>query len=324
MELSTTAKLRVGEWCVDTVLGEMTRDDKTVRLEPRTLRLLLCLAERAGQIVSADDLLLHVWSGVVVTPDSVYQAIASLRKLLGDDPKQPAYIVTMPRQGYRMVAPVGPWTSEAAPAPDAAVVAPSGKTSAEASRKVTRKASRSRVAAMAVACIVAAFGIGLWLQNSFANGHGTFPSAAAGPGPAAQYRNSIAVLPFLDLTEEMGREIFADGMAEELIDRLSRIPGYKVPSPASSFYFKGKHVPVADIGKQLGVNYVLSGSVRSSGTTLRVAARLIQADNGFIIWSETYDRPVDDLLKVQEDIAGAVANALKGMIEGSAPHPKSS
>jgi TolB-like protein len=222
----------------------------------------------------------------------------------------------MPRQGYRMVALVGPWASEPVAAPAAAVAAPSGKTS--------HKTSRSRVAAMAMACIAAAFGIGLWLQNSFANGHGSFLVPAAGPGHAVQYRNSIAVLPFLDLTEGMGREIFADGMAEELIDRLSRIPGYKVPSPASSFYFKGKHVPVADIGKQLGVNYVLSGSVRSSGTTLRVAARLIQADNGFIIWSETYDRPVDDLLKVQEDIAGAVANALKGMIEGSIPHPKSS
>lgn len=316
MEPSTIAKLRVGEWCVDTALGEMTRGDKTVRLDPRTLRLLLCLAERTGEIVSADDLLHHVWPGVVVTPDSVYQAIASLRKLLGDDPKQPTYIVTMPRQGYRMVAPVGPWASEPVAAPEAAVVAPSVKTS--------HKTSRSRAAAMAMACIAAAFGIGLWLQNSFANGHDSFAFVAAGPGHAAQYRNSIAVLPFLDLTEEMGREIFADGMAEELIDRLSRIPGYKVPSPASSFYFKGKHVPVADIGKQLGVNYVLSGSVRSSGTTLRVTARLIQADNGFIIWSETYDRPVGDLLKVQEDIAGAVAKALKGMIDSGTPNLKSS
>src|SRR4051812_20011922 len=101
MEKSTTAKIRVGAWNVDPVLCQMTREGETVRLEPRALRLLLCLAEHAGDIVSADDLLIHVWPGVVVTPDSVYQAIAGLRRLLGDDPKQASYIVTVPRQGYR-------------------------------------------------------------------------------------------------------------------------------------------------------------------------------------------------------------------------------
>jgi TolB-like protein len=126
--------------------------------------------------------------------------------------------------------------------------------------------------------------------------------------------SSVAVLPFLDLTAGMKEEEFADGMTEELIDKLSKVRGLRVPAPTSSFYFKGKQITVADIAKSLGVAYVLDGSVRKSGTTLRVAARLIRADNGYIVWSETYDRPFEDKLWVQDEIAGEVTKALRTSI----------
>ena len=103
-------------------------------------------------------------------------------------------------------------------------------------------------------------------------------------------------------------------MTEELIDKLSKVRGLRVPAPTSSFYFKGKQITVADIAKSLGVAYVLDGSVRKSGTTLRVAARLIRADNGYIVWSETYDRPFEDKLWVQDEIAGEVTKALRTSI----------
>ncbi len=123
------------------------------------------------------------------------------------------------------------------------------------------------------------------------------------------------MLPFLDLTDGMKEEEFADGMTEELIDKLSQIPGFRVPAAVSSFYFKDKKAPLAEIAKTLGVAYVLDGSVRKSGARLRVAARLVRADNGYVIWSETYDRPFVDKLLVQEDIAGEVAKALQASIE---------
>ena len=132
---------------------------------------------------------------------------------------------------------------------------------------------------------------------------------------AAPPQKSIAVLPFLDLTEGMKEEEFADGMTEELIDKLSKIPDFRVPPPTSSFYYKGKQMPVADIAKSLGVAYVLDGSVRKSGPRLRVAARLVRADRGYVVWSETYDRAFDDRLMVQDDIAGEVTKALKSSIE---------
>src|SRR5438132_4167589 len=120
MEHQTNTTLRIGAWCVNPASGQISRDGEACRVEVRTIRLLMCLAEHAGEVVSIDDLLTHVWSGIVVAPDSVYQAVASLRRLLGDDPKQPAYIATVPRLGYRMVAEVGPWSDQAvAPWPDA-------------------------------------------------------------------------------------------------------------------------------------------------------------------------------------------------------------
>ncbi len=294
METSAAAKLRVGAWCVDPAVGEIGRDGVTVRLDQRTMRLLLCLAGRPGELVSADDLLSQVWPGVIVTPDSVYQAIASLRRVLGDDPKQPGYIVTVPRQGYRLVADVRPWSEPAAQPAPPRPAAPSN-------------ASRSRLVFLLTACIPIVVGIVFWLHNTLANE----PRPAT---PAAATQKSIAVLPFADLTEGMRNETFADGMTEELIYRISKIPGMKVPAPSATFYYKDKQMAVADVAGKLGVVYILDGSVRKSGNTLRVTARLMKADNGFIIWSETYDKPVDDLLMVQDDIAEAVTKALKTTI----------
>src|SRR5258706_1331417 len=105
----STKPLRIGDWRVDPASGQISKDGETARLEVRTLRLLLCLAERQGEVVSIDDLLNQAWAGVIVSPDSVYQAVTSLRRQLGDDSKQPTYIGTVPRLGYRMVATVGPW-----------------------------------------------------------------------------------------------------------------------------------------------------------------------------------------------------------------------
>jgi transcriptional activator of cad operon len=287
MDRPTAIPLRIGAWCVNPASGQISRAGETVRMEARTLRLLLCLAERAGEVVSIDELLDQVWSGVVVTQDSVYQAVASLRRQLGDDAKEPAYIATVPRLGYRMVASVTPWTDEP--------VSPA-------------TGRRPRLLAIGAAvCVALALAFLLYAKVLY------IPRAAATAGAP---QKSVAVLPFLDLTsQKMDEEYFADGMTEELIDKLSKIPGLRVPAPTSSFYFKGKKLTVADIARSLGVAYVLDGSVRKSSATLRVAARLIRANDGYVVWSETYDRPYEDKLAVQDEIAGDVAKALSASIK---------
>ena len=146
-------------------------------------------------------------------------------------------------------------------------------------------------------------------------------AAAAAVAPAPELK-SVAVLPFVDLTEGMPHEEFADGMAEEIINRLNTVPGYRVPAPTSTFYFKNKNVPVADIARALRVAFVADGSVRRSGPTVRVAVRLIRADGADVIWSDTYDRPWNDVLRLQDDIAGTAAQAITRSIEARANPPR--
>src|SRR6266436_3845471 len=128
---------------------------------------------------------------------------------------------------------------------------------------------------------------------------------------------SVAVLPFADMSEKHDQEYFSDGLAEELIDVLTRIPDLRVPARTSSFSFKGKATTVGEIAHALGVTHVLEGSVRKSGEHLRIATQLVRADNGFHLWSQTYDRAVRDIFAVQDDIAHAVAEQLKITLLGA-------
>jgi TolB-like protein/DNA-binding winged helix-turn-helix (wHTH) protein len=296
--------LRIGDWSVNQTTGQIVRGQESFRLEARTLRLLLCLAERPGQIISIDDLLTRVWPDVTVSPDSVYQAIASLRRQLGDDPRQPTYIATVPRIGYQMVASVSPLP---VPTTDAA----QGSVAAQTSPHPPRVLNTSHTRRKAVVPAVIAVALCLVLLAGF-----LIHSRAANNNPAAlsaipvQTQKSIAVLPFLDLTQGMKEEEFADGMTEELIDKLAKVPGLRVPPPTSSFVYKGKQVPIAEIARSLGVAFILDGSVRKDGTWVRIATRLVRADNGYVAWSETYDRPFKDILAIQDDIANAVTKAL--------------
>lgn len=310
MDPSACEALNIGEWRVDPALGQLSRNGETVRLEARTLRLLLYLASHPGDVVSIDQLLDHVWSGVVVTPDSVYQAVTSLRRLLGDDARQPTYIATVPRLGYRMVAAVStcldpsgldPSTRQAETPAPAAVAGASIAIPSPPRAAGRRIAAPIWGAAMVLAAVLAA-------SLFWFGGPHTTSATLADP-------RSVAVLPFLDLTtQEMTEEYFADGMTEELINKLSKLRGLKVPGATASFYYKGKQLPLSKIAKSLGVAYVVDGSIRKSGPTIRVSVRLVRAQDGYVRWSDTYDRPADDRLKIQEEIATAVADSLRTSI----------
>jgi TolB-like protein/DNA-binding winged helix-turn-helix (wHTH) protein len=273
------------------------------------MRLLLCLADQAGEVVSIDDLLNAAWPGVTVSQDSVYQAVASLRRLLGDDPKQPVYIETVPRLGYRMVATVGPWEAQSAVQTGSSAVSDSEHPMPPIKDVATpgpNRRARFMWAAGAALClmVVVAFLFAGKVRNT------NPPTSRAVPRPL----DSIAVLPFHDLTEEMTQAPFADGMTVELIDKLSKIPGLRVHAPMSSSSLKGTQSTIAGMAKMLGVAYVLDGSVRKSGDRLRIVARLIHAEDEYVVWSETYDRPFDDILRVQDDIAREVTKALRASI----------
>jgi len=290
MDSPDLTPIHIGDWIVHPATGQIVRGSESLRLEARALRLLLCLAERAPQVVSIDELLSRVWPDVTVSPDSVYQVVATLRRQLGDDSRQPTYIATVPRLGYQMLAAV---TSEPAVLPPvAAASAPSP--------------SRFRFAWLVpVLLLCIALVSAIILQGRISR-----RAPAATPVIPALLQPSIAVLPFLDLTPGMQEEEFADGMTEELIDKLAQVPGLHVPPPTSSFVYKGKQIPIAQIARALGVVYILDGSVRKDSTRIRVATRLVRADSGYVLWSATYDRPFKDILVIQDDIASSATRAL--------------
>jgi transcriptional activator of cad operon len=279
-------QIQIGDWRVDPAAGLISRGDDIVQLEARTLRLLLYLAKKPGQVVSIDELLDEVWPGVTVTPDSVYQAVASLRRQLGDDPKRPRYIANVPRLGYRMVAKVGAQEAEGAqrrkPRDIAWIALP--------------------VALLGLVAITVAWG----------------PMRVAAPSvAAAPVAIKVGVLPFLDMTDAMDQEVFTDNLTEDIIDRLSRTEGLSTPGPRSSFALKGQGLSAADAARKLGVDLVVDGSVRKVGETNRFTVRLLRADTGFVIWSGSYDATAASLDDVQLEIARKVALAAREPVPGT-------
>jgi TolB-like protein/DNA-binding winged helix-turn-helix (wHTH) protein/Tfp pilus assembly protein PilF len=273
---------RVGEWRVDPDLAELSRDGQTIRLEPRTMRLLLCLAAHAGRVVDVQQLLDEVWPNVVVTQSSVYQAILQLRRILGDDSEHPSYIENVPRRGYRLIAPVAPCDAPTAATTDAAAVA-------QDLTQLTIRSVGAEQPAGSKAC------------------HAVWQNAEKVPAP----EKSIAVLPFSNLSSDQENEYFGDGLAEEILNALSHIPELHVAARGSSFSFKNKGVNVSEIAERLGVVTVLEGSVRRAADRLRITVQLVDAKTGFHLWSERFDRRLSDIFEIQDEIAGAIAQRLK-------------
>lgn len=288
--------LRVGDWQIDPVAGQISRTGETVRVEARTLKLLLVLAKRPGETISIDELLEHVWAGVVVAPDSVYQAVATLRRLLGDDPKQPRYIATVPRLGYRMIAAVVEDSEKVEGSP-----ATPNLRGPEALRLPDKPVRSRRPAAIIGAVLV---GLG------FITGLIFLRAADFSAGPRNVSQLSVGVAPFVDLTPTMDQDQLADEMTEGVADRLSRNPALHTPGFRSSYYLIGKHVSVAQAGRTLAVAYVVDGSVRRSGDTVRVTARLVRTDSGVVLWSQVSEQPLQKLDVAQDDIARGVTAAL--------------
>ena len=335
--------LRIGQWRVDPNLDELSREGQTIRLEPRPMRLLLYLAANAGQVVEVRRLLDEVWPNVIVTPGSVYQAIADLRRILGDHTERPSYIENLPRRGYRLVAPVTPWNAANSAAPsDSTAVGSSPMTSAPIPAEVKSvSASPDRLADTGTEAVAAAKPLpaGRLRRSALLGGVALAAVIVAGiafdafwrvhhmpvtgvpaagktevlvtPATFAPPPHSIAVLPFVNLSGDKEQEYFSDGLTGELLNSLSRINELQVAGRTSSFYFKGEHADLATIAHKLNVATVLEGGVRRSAHTVRVSAQLINAETGFHLWSETYDRDLGDVLKLQTEIATAVASALR-------------
>jgi TolB-like protein/DNA-binding winged helix-turn-helix (wHTH) protein len=264
--------------------NEMLRDGsgKPIALRPQCFAVLRRLVASADTLVTKDELVAAVWPGIAVTDDSLVQCIHEIRRALNDDGH--VHLKTVPKRGYRLVLPL-----EAQTAVDA-----------EIARPASRRGSKSRIsipAGMIALSVAAAF---VW-------------SLAAGPTTTDTVRDSspaIAVLPFDNIGDDPNESYFADGITEDLITDLSKIPGVFVIARNSVWGYKGESASPRTIARELGVRYVLDGSVRREGDRVRINAQLIDTLSGRHLWADRYDGAVGDVFALQDQVIANIVSAL--------------
>ena len=236
---SVAPTLRFGVFELDPKAGELRKRGMKIRLQGQPVDILVMLLQRPGETVTREELQENLWPAdtFVDFEQGLNNAMKRLRAALDDDAESPHFIETLPRRGYRFIAPVETWQ----------------------------------------------------------------PESAA----------SIAVLPFANIDRDTENEYFSDGLAEELINKLAQIHGLRVVARTSAFAFKGKQEDIRKIADVLGVANIVEGSVRKVGSRVRVTAQLIAAKDGTQLWSERYDREMADIFAIQEEIAQAIASALR-------------
>jgi TolB-like protein len=243
-----------GRFRLDLAQRKLRRDDKLVRLGGRALDILCVLASAGGAVVSKDELMSRVWSGVVVEENNLQVHIRALRRVLEEDQDGESCIVTVPGRGYRLLRPPQP-PAVAEPAPESSLPLPD--------------------------------------------------------------KPSLAVLPFVNLSGDPEQEYFADGMVEEIITALSRIRWLFVVARNSSFTYKGQSVDVKQVGRELGVRYVLEGSVRKVGGRVRITAQLIDAASGAHLWADRFDGLLEDVFELQDKVAISVAGVIEPALQAA-------
>lgn len=276
---------RFGEYLLDLDRRALLRDGEELPLRPKAFDVLLVLVENAGTVVTREELLERVWPDTLVTDVSLSQCLSDIRHALAD----PGHhrVRTVPKRGVILEAEV----EKVAPGPGADRPA---------------DARRRPPAWIGAVVLLGLAGVVLWQLQAGRN----LPQPAA-PAVETSPAPSIAVMAFDDLSPGADHQWFGDGIAEEILNRLAQVPGLTVIARTSSFAFRGSNENIRTIAERLDVTHVLEGSVRLDGELVRVTAQLVDADTEAHLWSQAFDRTLDDVFGVQEDIARGVANRLQ-------------
>ncbi|MGA7107947.1 MAG: winged helix-turn-helix domain-containing protein, partial [Terracidiphilus sp.] len=293
--------LRFDDFELDVRAGQLRRRGVRLRLSGQPLQVLEILLERAGDVMTREELQSQIWPAdtFVDFDHSLHNAIARIREALGDSPENPRYIETLPRRGYRYIGPV-----EDAQAPPASIenVEDAGKVVSFVAPEKRNK-RLSVVVRTAIACALLVLGLFAWTRW-----RSTHAEAAASP------IRSIAVLPLTNLSGDPSEEYFADGMTDQLITDLAQIGSLRVISRTSVMQYKEAKKSLPEIARALNVDAIVEGSVIRSGERVRVTAQLLRASTDQHIWADTYDRDRGDILKLQSELADAIAQRVRAEI----------
>jgi TolB-like protein/DNA-binding winged helix-turn-helix (wHTH) protein/Flp pilus assembly protein TadD len=266
--------LRFENFELDTRAGELRKGGVKLRLQGQPLQVLAALLNRAGDLVTREEIRDQVWPAdtFVDFDHSLHNAIARLREVLGDSAETPRYIETLPRRGYSEVPPVFRWI-------------------------------RVRAALGFTLIALAVVGSAPWLVR------------AVSPRPAVPLPlRSIAVLPLDNLSGDSSQDYWVDGMTDELITDLAKISALRVTSRTSVMRYKGTKKGLPEIARELNVDGIIEGSVVRSGNRVRITAQLLHAPTDQHLWAETYERDLGDVLKLQSDVAQAIAQQIRAQV----------
>jgi TolB-like protein/DNA-binding winged helix-turn-helix (wHTH) protein len=292
------ASYRVAGWSVDPVTLRIRNHEKEVKIEPKAMAVLEYLAARPGQVVSRQNLEDAVWTDVVVGYDAITNAIIKLRKAFGDEAQDPQIIETIPKTGYRLIA-----TVELS-APD--FNGDERSKEIDAGHEISARSIKVAVTIFLPLVLLIVIAL-LWFRSTEQIVEPASKERMAFPLPD---KPSIAVLPFSNLSDDRQQDYFADGMTEDLITDISKVNGLFVVARNSVFTYKGKTVKVRQIAEELGVRYVMEGSVRRVGDQVRINAQLIDATTGGHIWAERYDGSLENIFSMQDKITKKIVTAI--------------
>jgi TolB-like protein/DNA-binding winged helix-turn-helix (wHTH) protein/Tfp pilus assembly protein PilF len=315
-ERRSSTPFRFGPFEVDPVSGELRKQGVRVKLQEQPLQILQVLLERPGDVVTREELRQRLWAAdtFVDFDHGLYNAIKRLREALGDVAETPRFIETVPKRGYRFIAPVisnGHLAGQEQVGVAGISEMPSSHTPSQT--RPRRKALFVLVAAGSLGLVFTLF-VGLNL-----GGAGSLVRAAWAKPPQI---HSIAVLPLKNLSDDPAQEYFSYGMTEELITDLAQVSGLKVISHTSVIQYAKSTKSLPQIARELGVDGIVEGTVQRSGDRVRITAQLIYAPQEQHLWAASYDRDLRDALTLQSSVAAAIVEPIRSRTSAKAPIPR--
>jgi len=315
MPLGEEEMYKFGRFVLNPVERVLSCDGTSVPLTPKAFDTLICLVRNQGHMVTKDELLRQVWPDTFVEEINLAVNISTIRKALGESPQECRFIATVPGHGYRFVAAVHNLPSHNGNAKRSDIAEDSTTIGVNGNPSTSRPGDTAVVApikqnSLSLAILVAFALLVVVLSVGY------FGSRERETKASMPVEASIAVLPFTDLSPNQDQQYFTDGLAEELITDLAQAPGLRVVARSSAFEFRGNE-DLRSVGHKLGVSNILEGSVRKERDRFRISVELINTENGFQIWSQTYDRRISDIFDVQDEIAAAVSGALEMRLLGA-------
>ena len=300
----------VGDWRVDPAAGRISNQGVEHKIEPKAMTVLVCLAQQQGQVVSREALEEQAWTGMVVGYDSLASAIIKLRKAFGDDSKNPCFIETVPKKGYRLICDVRADLVEV----------PEDRSEGRLSEQVEKPPVKPAMAvdensvkinkpliAIIMLAVFAIVVVYIFKEDVLISG----PQSTQQSAQYSADKLVIAVLPFKNLSDDVQQDYFSDGITADLITDLSKISSLSVIARNSVFIYKNTDVDIRDVKQELGVDFVVEGSVRKVGDRVRISARLIDASNSINIWADRFDGTLDNLFAFQDSVTTKIINSLE-------------